>query len=496
MNTRTRFQNDWLRSSTALLIGLALLKIIVHLLVNGQYGFFRDELSYIDDGKHLAWGYVDHPPLTPLLAAISRVVFGVTSLVGLRVWPALASAGIMLLTGLMVRQLGGGRFAQGLGALCVLISPTFLMTGVMFQAVPYDQLFWVLAIYFIVLLLKTEDPRYWIGIGAAIGLGMMTKYTMLFFGVSLAAGILLTSARRYLRSPWLWAGVGVALLIMLPNILWQFNHDWISLDYTHSINERDIERGRADGFVPEQFLNINFLTLPIVLAGLYFYFSSQGQRYRVLGWIFVSALILFLVMKGRFYYLAPAYPMLMAAGAVVTEQHFKYKRALVVALVIAGLLMVVPSRPVVPVDSDLWKDVVELNDSFPEMIGWEELVETVAGVRAALPPGEKVAIFAANYGEAGAINLYGERYDLPEAISPVNTHRYWSEGRVDADVYIVLGISQSGAENWFNEVAPAARITNRYDVENEEQDYPVIFVCRSPKIPLSQLWDDLDEWFG
>jgi len=164
--------------------------------------------------------------------------------------------------------------------------------------------------------------------------------------------------------------------------------------------------------------------------------------------------------------------------------------------VIAGLLMGVPSLPVVPVDSDLWKDVVELNDSFPEMIGWEELVETVAGVRAALPPGEKVAIFAANYGEAGAINLYGERYDLPEAISPVNTHRYWSEGRLDADVYIVLGISQSGAENWFNEVAPAARITNRYDVENEEQDYPVIFVCRSPKIPLSQLWDDLDEWFG
>jgi hypothetical protein len=403
---------------------------------------------------------------------------------------------VIIVAGLIARELGGGRLAQGLAAFSVMIAPVFMASGVLFQALPYDQLWWTLTAYCIVRLIKSGNPRWWIGIGVVIGLGMMTKYTMLFFGVSLAVGLLLTAQRRYLKTPWPWIAVGIALLIMLPNILWQIRHDFISLDYTDSINQRDEDWGRTQSFIPDQLLNVNPFTLPLVFAGLYFYFSRHGKPYRILGWIFVIALVLFLILKGRGYYLSSAYPMLLAAGAVLAEQRFRWNQSFIIGLVFAGILAAVPSLPILPINSGLWNDVIELNDTFPEMIGWEELVQTVAEVRDTLPPDETVAIFAANYGEAGAVDLYGSRYGLPNAISPTNTYRYWADDRLEADVYIVLGMQQEWLDNWFDEVTPAARVTNRYGVENEEtRDHPVIYVCRHPKRPLRDFWDDLN-WFG
>jgi 4-amino-4-deoxy-L-arabinose transferase-like glycosyltransferase len=299
------------------LITLALLRFFLHLLTNSQYGFHRDELATLDDARYLAWGYVAYPPVTPFIARVSLELFG-PSLVGVRLFSALAQCVAMVLAGLMARELGGSRLAQVVTALAVAIAPISLIQGALFQYVSFDYLWWVSIAYLIIRLLKSENPRWWLGIGAVIGLGMMTRYTMAFFVAGIAGGVLLTRARRYLAAPWLWGGVALSLLIFLPNLIWQIQHDFISLEFLSSIHARDVEIGRTDGFLIEQlYVTASLVTIPLWVAGLYYYFfSPAGARYRLLGWMYLIPFLLFLVSQARSYYLGPAYPMLIAAGVV------------------------------------------------------------------------------------------------------------------------------------------------------------------------------------
>ncbi len=300
---------------------LALALFTLHMLTNGQYGFHRDELDILDNARYLAWGYVSYPPITPFIARVALTLFG-PSLVGVRFFCSLAQAAVMVLAGLMARELGGKRLAQVVAALAVAIAPISLLAGALFVYSSFDYLWWVLIAYFMIRLLKSEDPRWWLGIGAAIGLGLLTKYTMIILVAGIIAGVIFTKARRYLISPWLWGGVALALLIFLPNLIWQAQHNFISLDFLRFIHARDVGIGRTDGFLGEQFVfSANVVTIPLWIAGLYFYFfATAGQRYRPLGWMFVVPFVLFLVTKGRSYYLAAAYPMLLAAGAVSLEK--------------------------------------------------------------------------------------------------------------------------------------------------------------------------------
>src|SRR5919198_1674747 len=210
-----------------ILILLALARILLHTLTNGQYGFHRDELAMLDDARYLAWGYVAYPPVTPLIARVALDLFG-PSLIGVRFFSALAQSVAMVLTGLMARELDGSRSTQALVALAVAIAPLSLAQGALFQYVSFDYLWWVLIAYLMIRLLKSEGPRWWLGIGATIGLGMMTKYTMAFYLAGIIAGVVCTKARRYLASPWLWGGVALSLLVFLPNLMWQVQHDFIS----------------------------------------------------------------------------------------------------------------------------------------------------------------------------------------------------------------------------------------------------------------------------
>jgi hypothetical protein len=488
-------------SSAGILILLALAKVLLHTLTNGQYGFHRDELATLDDARYLAWGYVAYPPLTPFIGRVALELFG-PSLVGVRFFSALAQGVAMILAGLMTRELGGSRLAQVVAALAVAIAPVSLAQGALFQYVSFDYLWWVLIAYLMIRLLKSENPRWWLGIGAVIGLGMMTKYTMLFFVASIVGGVILTKARRYLASPWLWGGVALSLLIFLPNLIWQVQHDFISLEYLSSIHARDIRIGRTEGFLIEQlFVGANPFTLPFWVAGLYFYFfTSAGQRYRILGWMYVISFGLFLAAQGRSYYLGPAYPMLIAAGVVVWEQWLASLSAgwarLVQgvtwgALAVGGLICGALFLPVAPVKSGLWDLTSEIHDIFTEQIGWPELVETVAGIYAALPATEKpqVGILAGNYGEAGAINLYGPAYGLPEAISGINS--YWLRGYGDPppQTLIVVGFQRDRVEQYFETCKLVGPVTNRYNVKNEETTaYPGIFICRGLRQPWPELW--------
>jgi 4-amino-4-deoxy-L-arabinose transferase-like glycosyltransferase len=490
-------------SDTGILVLLGLARFVTLLLTNGQSGWHRDELDTLDNARYLDWGYVAYPPVTPLIARVALSLFG-PSLLGVRFFSTLAHAIALVLCGLMARELGGRRWAQIVAAVATAIAPYALMSGGLLHYSTFDYLWWVCIAYMLIRLLKSDDARWWLGIGAVIGVGLMTKYTLAFLVASVVGGVLLTRARRYLKSPWLWMGVGVSILIVLPNLIWQARHDFISLDFLSSIHARDVREGRAEGFLLEQLIYAtNPATIPLWLAGLYYYFTKDGRRYALVGWLYALSLILFVVAQGRTYYLAGAYPMLFAGGSVWLERWLgsgSVVRRRVVggllwgAFAIGGPLLALLALPIAPVNSAVWNVVSEINTELNEEIGWPELVETVAGIYHRLPPEEQAqtGILTGNYGEAGAINLYGPAYGLPEAISGVNS--YWLRGYGDPapQTLIVLGIGSAQAQQLFESCERAGLSTNRYGVRNEEtEDHPVILLCLGPRRPWPEVWKRL-----
>jgi 4-amino-4-deoxy-L-arabinose transferase-like glycosyltransferase len=492
-------------SDPAMLTLLALANFLLHVLTNDQYGFYRDELAMLDDARHLAWGYVVYPPVTPLITRLSLDLFG-PSLVSMRLFAALTTSLTLVLAGLMARELGGARLAQVVAALAAAIAPKVAYMGGRLDYVTFDYLWWVLAAYLTLRLLNSEDPRWWLALGAVIGLGMMTKYTMAVFAVGLVGGVVLTHARRYLISPWLWGGVALTLLLFLPNLIWQAQHDFISPDFLSSIHAHDVAIGRTGKFVIEQFVVCtNPFTIPLWVAGLVVYgFTPAGRPYRLLGWLYVIPLGLFLTAQGRSYSLTPAYPPLFAAGAVAGERWFRSLSgrkarlaqgttwgALVVGSAFAGALVL----PIAPVNSGLWDVTSQVYDGFTEEIDWDALVDTVAEVYDGLPADEKphTAILVGNYGEAGAINLYGPAYNLPAAISAIDSYWLRSYCGPPPETLIVVGYySYNRLEGrLFRSCEPITLATNHNDVENKQTiAYPGVLVCRGPRQSWTEMWQD------
>jgi len=495
-------------SDLRILLLLALLKIVLHTLTNAQYGFHRDELATLEDARYLAWGYVVYPPVTPLIARLALTLFG-PSLVALRFFAALAQGIAMVLAGLMAREMGGARSAQLAAAVAAGVAPVAFASGTMFQYVTFDHLCWVLTAYLIIRLLKSEDPRWGLAIGASIGAGMMTKYTMAFLVVGIVAGVLFTPARRYLRSPWLWCGVSLSLLIFLPNLLWQFHHNFISLDFLKFIHARDVRLGRTDGFLLGQlFKSTSVVTAPLWLAGLYFLFAvPAGKRFRLLAWMYVIPLALFVFAKGRDYYLASAYPALLAAGAVFAEHWLasvaptrarRIRRSFWWALAVSTVLLALLVLPIAPLGSRWWFAADKLNGNFNEEIGWPEMVATVAQIRDSLPPDDRAhfGILAGDAGEAGAIHVYGRAYGLPDAISGSNSNWFHGYGDPPPQTVIVVGFHRDDADRVFFSCELAGHLSNPFNIENSAVgDYTGLFVCRQPRRPWPVLWPRF-HWFG
>lgn len=499
--TRTRNWRQILFSDVGVLILIALCRIFIHFLTNGQYGFHRDELATLDDAHYLGWGYPAYPPVTPFIARIALELFG-SSTVGVRFFASLAQGVALVLTGLMAKELGGGRWAHAVAAVAVAIAPISLGSGALFQYVSFDYLWWVVVAYFVIRLLKSGNPRWWLGIGVAVGLGLMTRYSMAFLVAALAGGLLLTPARRQLRSPWLWAGAAIAALIYLPNLIWQFQHDFISLELLKSNHARDIRIGRTDTYLVGQLLvGANFFTIPVWLAGLWFYFrKKQGEPYRLIGWMYVFTFLIYLFAHGRDYYEAPAYPMLLAAGAVTAELWIAKmsagwarvtKGATWAAFAAGGLLIASVALPVAPVNSRWWNFAVSINGDLREEIGWPELVDTVAGIRDGLSAADRaqLGILAGNYGEAGALNLYGPAHGLPRAMSGIDS--YWLRGYTEPPprTVIAVGLSRDFLMKNFESCELAGHITNRFNVKNEETTrHAEVYLCRNLKQPWPEFW--------
>jgi ABC-type amino acid transport system permease subunit len=485
------------RRNNIALLAIAGAFALLHLLTNNRYGFHRDELQFLSDAMHLDWGFVAYPPFTPVIERISLAMFGL-SMVGLRLFSVIAQSVAIVLAGLMARELEGGSWAQVTAAVTAALGPLALFNGTEFQYTSFDYLWWVLIAYLMIRLLRTGNPRWWLGIGAVVGIGLETKYAIAFYIAGIIGGLLLTPARRFLVTGWFWGGAALAIVIFLPNLVWQLQHDLISLHFLQHIHARDVRIGRAKGFLTDQFwICTNLFAAPLWIAGLVGYL--RNRTYRLLAWMYLIPLALFTIAQGRGYYMAAAYPMLLAMGAVMAEHWIASLRTVprrtieaiffsgVAASGILAIAMLVPLASSGP----LMNFALKNNGDLREETGWNEIVRTVAGIRDSLPPAQRAhaGVLVGNYGEQGAIQMIGPHYGLPAPISLTNSA--WLRGYPNPppSPLIVLGVSAADAEKVLTGCHLAGKITNPYGVRNEESQYhPDIFVCDGPRLSWPQFW--------
>jgi 4-amino-4-deoxy-L-arabinose transferase-like glycosyltransferase len=509
-----RHGKPWIKSAGALVAAIAAAKLLLHLYAGRHYGYFVDELYYLACARHLAWGYVDQPPLIALVARVARLLLG-DSLAAIRFFPALAGAGMVLLTGLLAREMGGKRFAQGLAALCALAAPGFLALDNFLTMNAFEPLFWMGCAWVVIRIVRTGNARLWLWFGLLAGIGLENKYSMLIFGFGIVAGLLLTPERRFLRTKWLWIGGLVAFLIFLPNLLWNVHHHFPFLELQANIRRS----GRNVEFTPLAFLGQEILAMlpmsaPIWLAGLwYFFFRREGKPFRALGWAWLATAALILALNPRTYYLFPAFPMLFAGGSVLWERwlagpRVQWVKPAYAALIVLMAAVLAPTMvPVLPVETyirysaatHLQQPRIEthklgpLPQLFADQFGWEEMVATVAGVYNGLPAEVRAstAIFGGNYGQAGAVDLFGPRYGLPQAISGHQSYYLWGPRGYTGESMIVMQGRQEELEKLFQAVRKVARAEHPYSMPYEHFD---VFYCRGLRSPLKELWPQVKKW--
>jgi hypothetical protein len=510
--------------ATGGLLALAVAKLLLHVLTNHNYGIFIDELYYVACSEHLDFGYVDHPPMIALATWLARILLG-DSLPALRLLPALAGAATVFLAGVVVRVLGGGRYAQLLAGLAVTVCPLYLFMNTILSMNAFDGLVWTLAAWLVALIIKRGKgietdgyralsvPRLWLLLGLVLGMGLQNKISVLFFGFGLAVGLLLTSERRHLRTPWPWCAGGIALGIFLPHIIWQVAHGWPTLEFIHNASVLKNRPMSVFEFLGAQILEIHPLNFVLLLFGLGFFFVSRaGRPYRLFGWMYLAFFTLLVTRNAKPYYAGPIYPLMLAGGAVAIEQLLERTRrvwpraAVATILFVGGAALAPMTLPVLPVESFIQyqhrllggtlpsseqKDVGPLPQHFADMFGNEELVALVAEVYRDLPAEEraKCVIFGMAYPQAGAIDFFGPRYDLPKAVSGHNSYWLWGPGEQGGETMIFAGLNQEELERMFEEVT-LARVFHHPYVMPWRNDFP-IYVCRRPHRPLKDLWPEL-----
>lgn len=504
-------RGKWLESEQAIWACFAVVASLLHFIWNGRYGYFRDELYYAVCGQHLAWGYVDHAPLIAVIARVSRSLFG-DSLRSLRFFPALSAGAKIVLTGWIVSELGGRRYAQILAATAMLLCPIYLAMDNFLSMNAFEPVFWMLCVAISLKIIRTGNERLWVLFGLVAGIGILNKHSTLLFGLAFFLALLVSRQRALLRTPWIWLGAGLAFLIFLPNLLWEIRNHWPTVEILRNVDRIKNAHVTWLQFIAQQAFLVHPVAAPICLAGLWFFLGSrQGRMFRYLGWTYCFLLLEFLILRGRIYYLAPIYPMLFAAGAVAIESWIAstdwswLKQAVLAPLVAGGMIAAPLALPILSLDAaaayaKFW-DVdhvrVEVEPSgklpqmYADMMGWPQQAETVAGVFRSLSPTDQgqVAILAHNYGQAGAIDYFGPALGLPHAISGHNNYFLWGPRGYSGDVVIAVGMSLNDLRPLFEQIEPAATINFEYAIP-EENNLPV-YICRKPKMTLQQAWPRL-----
>lgn len=480
-----------------------------HLALLPGYGVFRDELYYMACGRRPGWGYVDHPPLVGWVAWLVAQVAGESHL-ALRVVAALAMATTVWLAGRVSRALGGGSFAVALAAIAAGLAPVALSLGSYYSMNAFDLLFWATIAWILVRVLSDGPERLWLAFGAVAGLGLLNKISMLYLGFGLVMGLVLARRWDVFRSRRFWAGGLLALAIFLPHLLWQHANGWPTLEFMANARRHKMAPLSAPGFVKEALLQ----TAPMAwlwVAGVgWLLLARASSRVRALGFAFVVVVGVLALGGGKPYYLAAAYSLAFAAGAVAVESWTAglaraLRPALGVLMVVVALALSPFGRPVLPVDAfvryaaalglkpgtEERKALGRLPQFYADMHGWREMAEAVAGVVQGLPPEDraKACVFGQNYGEAGAIEYFARELDLPPAISGHNSYWLWGPGACTGDVMVVLGDRRERLKELFADVRLGAVSRCRDCMPYE--DGLSIWVARGPKVPLAGVWPDL-----
>jgi dolichyl-phosphate-mannose-protein mannosyltransferase len=498
----------------------------LHLATSTRYGYFRDAMYYLACSEHLAFGYVDLPPLFPFLAWIARHTLG-TSLPALIFWPALAGASRILLVAAFARELGAKRYGVALAAVLAATPAVWWVIDQQFAMNALEPLFWTGCAYVILRMINTQNPKPWLAFGAIAGLGLENKYSIAVFAFALLLGLLLTQQRKLLFTPWLFAGGAVALLIFLPNLIWNIQHHWPFFELMHNIRVtgKDIPYPPA-AYLAQQILMVNPFSFPFWFGGLLFYFFSRvAKPYRAFGWAFVITIAFFLVAHGKDYYSAPVYPIVLAAGAVAVElllsrsperqtpeRLSKWRSALkplCFAWIVVGIALPLPLvLPVLPLDAFLrYQSHLALHSKptesghvgtvlpqyFADELPWQEQVAAVARVYHSLTPEEqaKTAIFCDNFGQAAAIDFFGPRFGLPKAISGHQNYFFWGPRGYTGEIAILVGQPESDVRKEFASVEVAATLHVPYAYSYEQRP---ILLCRGLKGNLQTLWPRVKYW--
>ena len=481
--------------------------VFLQLSIVNRYGIFRDELYYLACGEHLAWGYVDHPPFVALVAKVSRTLFG-ESLLAIRFLSALAGGATVVLTGRLALLFGGDRWAAVLAALAVAIAPVFLYIFHILSMNAWDVLFWTATVLVVARIVVEGRETLWLAAGVLIGLGLENKTSMAFLVLGLSVGVLLTRERRWLRNPYLWMGAAVAAAIATPNIIWQITHAWPTIEFIRNADALKNARLTPLQFAGSQLLEMHPLNALLLIAGLWFFFTADGGRFRLFGWAYVTVFLIIFLQHGKTYYLSPSYPLMFAGGSVAIMRVLAHRARIlrpvaVGALVIAGGVIAPGAFPVLSIDNymaysralglrppDAERNATaELPQHFADMFGWEEMVATVAGVYHSLTPEDQrqTGIFALNYGEAGAIDFLGPRHGLPvKAISPHNSYYLWGFGNVSGELLIVIGGKREDHMNSYDSVEHAATIECGLCMPFENRR--PVYVLRRPKRSMQEIW--------
>jgi Dolichyl-phosphate-mannose-protein mannosyltransferase len=516
-------QRSFFASCMGIAVAIALAKLLFHIYFNNRYGYFRDEFDYISCGDHLAWGYVDQPPLIPFLIHVSRAVLG-DSLRAIRFIPALASSLLVVQTAMLAREFGGRCFAVLLSAITIVIAPQYLSNSSLLTTNCLEPNLWMGCAYFVILAVKRNNPRHWFWFGVVAGLGLQEKYSIAVFGFGVVIGLLLTPQRRVFLNPWIWIGGLAACVIFLPNLLWNIHYHWPFVELMHNIRAegRDVILPLPQYFFQQTIL-IHPLTAPIWLTGLFaLLFSARFKPYRVLGWCYLVCFTVFFALHGKNYYLAPVYPMLLAAGVVVIESVIEgrdgvtsgsrrgWLKPVIVIILLAGGAHIAPIA--VPVFSP--ENFLAYTKSLPfklpvmehsharaalpqwyaDQFGWQEIVDETAKAWNLIPieDREDCGIFAQDYGQAGAIDFLGRSYGLPPALSGHQTWFLWGPRGYSGNCMIVLDDTRKRLEGlWDNVQYVGTSADNPYALEKQID----VFICRGPKFgTLAQLWPQIKRW--
>jgi hypothetical protein len=505
------FSKKFFTGDISLLIFLAMFKLAIHLIANaaGGYGYFRDEFYYIACSDHLDWGYVDQPPLSIAILWLNRLLFG-DSLFALRLLPAIAGAVVVFLSGLIVKEFGGNKFAMILATCSVIVAPQLLGTNSYFSMNSFDVLFWILSVYLIVLIMKKDSMKYWLILGVVLGLGLLNKISVLWLGAGFFVGLILTSNRKFFLTRKVWITGAIALLLFLPHIIWQIVYHFPTLEFIrNATGQKYVSVSPIDMFI-QQIMSMQPLTFPIWFTGLiYLLVSRKIEQFRILPIIYLTVFLILIINKNsKAEYLTPLFPMLFAAGSIAIEKYIKYLnwnwlKSIIVTLLIAGGVVTAPfAIAILPVEKFIShsqllgitpstpekKELSRLPQHYADMFGWETLVYEIAQAYNTLTPEEKTkcAILTNNYGEAGAIDFFGGKYNLPKAISGHNNYWLWGPRNATGEVVIRLGGSIEAIQESYKDVIQAGIFNDDY-VMPYENNMPV-YICKNRVAPLKDDW--------